>query len=211
MSPSPFWSTEIKAREEEEREEIKGDNHRFSLAVNPHPPPVPLAHPAVTSVCGYGSGSANGFLVPFHWSIRTHSGGGIKRCVPCRIHTPPCTLFKGNDEGMKIWKCSSQGSVKEAISIMPVSFSCVGENKTFLWCSSTLSSSASTSAGAYREGRTDWGSIKLPRRLTFFETLYLVYTPRVCNHSHSKSLDWLISIFIYPELFAHIKLCGCPW
>lgn len=27
--------------------------------------------------------------------------------------------------------------------------------------------------------------------------LYLVYTPGVCNHSHSKSLDWHISIFIY--------------
>lgn len=53
MSPSRFWSTEIKGKEEEEeREAIKRDRHRLSLAVNPHPPPVPLACPAVISLWG---------------------------------------------------------------------------------------------------------------------------------------------------------------
>lgn len=173
-----------------------------------------LSHwpPRLSSHSGVRRSSANSFLVLFHWSILTHSGERIKRCVPCRIHNPPFTAFKGNDEGMKIWKCSSQGSVKEAISIMPMSISHVEENNIFLWCSSTRSSSDSTPAGACREARTDWGSIKLLRRLTFFffSKLYLVYTPGVRNRSYSKSLDWLISIFIYHELFVGIKFGGCP-
>lgn len=212
MSPSRFWSTEIKEKEEEEkREEIKGTTTDSILLLTPthllsHWPTQLSSHPGVQH------SSASSFLVLFHWSILTHSGGRIKRRVPCRIHNPPFTAFKGNDEGMKIWKCSSQGSVKEAISIMPMYISHVEGNNIFLWCSSTQSSSDSTSAGAYREGRTDWGSIKLQRRLTLFILyLYLVYTPGVCNRSYSKSLDWLISIFIYHELFVDIKLCGCPW
>lgn len=40
--------------------------------------------------------------------------------------------------------------------------------------------------------RTDWGSIKLQRRLTFF-LVYLVYTPGVCNHGYSKSLNGLLA------------------
>ena len=176
MSPSRFWSTEIKAREEEEREEIKGaTTDSRSLLTPTHL----LSHwpTQLSSRSGAQRGSANSFLVLFHWSILTHSGERIKRCVPRRIHTPPFTPFKGNDEGMKIWKCSSQGSVKEAISIMPMSISYVEENNTFLWCSSTQSSSDSTSAGAYREGRTDWGCIKLLRRLTFFLKLFIWFTP----------------------------------
>lgn len=189
----------------------KGDHHRLFLAVNPHLPPVPLAYPTVISLWGTAQLCQQlSCLVPLiHFNTRwwTHQ---MPRAMQ-DPYPPLFMVFKGSDEGMKIWKCSSQGSVKEAISIMPMSISYVEENNTFLWCSCTQSSSDSTSAEAYREGRTDWGSIKLLRRLTFFKTLYLVYTPGVCNHNHSKSLDWLISIFIYPELFVHIKLCGCPW
>ncbi len=53
MSPSRFWSTEIKGTKGRGREVgDKGDHHRPSLAVNPHPPPVPLAYPTVISLWG---------------------------------------------------------------------------------------------------------------------------------------------------------------
>lgn len=117
-----------------EREEIKGTTtESFLLLTSTHL----LSHwpTQLSSHSGEQHSSANSFLVLFYWSILTRSGERIKRCVPCRIHTPPpFTVFKGNDEGMKIWKCSSQGSVKEAISIMPMSISYVEENNTFLWC-----------------------------------------------------------------------------
>lgn len=62
MSPKSIFgqqeSKERKKEKEEEREEIKrgvgvgGDHRRLPLAVNPHPPPVPLAHPTVISLWG---------------------------------------------------------------------------------------------------------------------------------------------------------------
>lgn len=158
-------------REGGEREEIKGDHRGLSLTVNPHPPPVPLAYPTVVSLWGTARLRQQlSCLVPLiHFNTQwwTHQTPRATQDP----HPPlplPSVVFKGNDEGMKIWKCSSQGSVKEAISIMHMSISYVGENNTFLWCSSAQSSSDSSSAEAYREGRTDWESIKLLRRLTFF-------------------------------------------
>lgn len=168
MSPSQFWSTEIKEKQKEEREEIKGTTRDSFLLLTPT---YLLSHwpTQLSSHSGVQHNSANSFLVLFHWSVLIHVGERIKRRVPCRIHTPlPLRFSKENDEGMKIWKCSSQGSVKEAISIMPMSISYVEENNTFLWCYCTQSSSDSTSTESYREGRTDWGSIKLLRRLPFF-------------------------------------------
>ena len=135
-SPSRFRSTDIKEDVGVGRE--GGDKERTTttdslLLLTPthllsHWPTQLSPHPGVRR------GSANSFLVLFHWSILTHSGERIKRRVPRRIRTPPFTAFKGSDEGMEIWKCSSQGSVKEAISIMPMSISYVEENNTSLWC-----------------------------------------------------------------------------
>lgn len=51
---------------------------------------------------GVQRGSANSFLVLFHWSILTHSGERIKRRVPRRIRTPPFTAF--SKAAMKAWK-----------------------------------------------------------------------------------------------------------
>lgn len=156
MSPSRFWSTVIKAGEEEEGEEIKGDHHRFFLAVNPRPPPVPLAYPTVISLWGTAQLSQHlSCLFPLiHFNTQWWTHQTLRALQD--PYPPPFTVFKRNDEGMKIWKCSSQGSVKEAIFIMPVSISYVEENKTFLWCSSTWSSNDSTSAEAYRAGRTEY-------------------------------------------------------
>lgn len=168
MSPSRFWSTEIKEKKKEEREEIKRTTRDSFLLLTPtyllsHWPTQLSSHSGYTAqLCQQLS-----CLVPLiHFKTRwwTHQTPRAMQDP----YPPPSTVFKGNDEGMKIWKCSSQGSVKEAISIMPMSISYVEENNTFLWCSCTQSSSDSTSAESYREGRTDWGSIKLLRRLTFF-------------------------------------------
>lgn len=111
-----------------------GNHHRLTLAVNPHPPPVPLAYPTVTSPWGTARLCQQlSCLVPLiHFNTQwwTHQ-------TPRATQDPHPSLhgfFKGSDEGMKIWKCSSQGSVKEAISIMPMSISYVEENNTFLWC-----------------------------------------------------------------------------
>lgn len=106
----------------------KGDHHRIFLAVNLHPPPVPLAYPTVISLCQQLSCLV--LLIHFNTQWWAHQ----TLCAMQDPYPPPFTVFKGNDEGMKIWKCSSQGSVKEAISIMPMSISYVEENNTFLWC-----------------------------------------------------------------------------
>lgn len=87
---------------------------------------------------------------------------------------------------------------------MPMTISYVEENKPFLSCPCTQSSHDSTFAEVYREGRTDWVSIKLQWRQAFFLKVFIwFYTPRVCNHNHSKSTDLVISIFIHRVICSH--------
>lgn len=161
------WNTEYKETKEKSRR-WRGNNNREFLTVRPLPPSVPLAHLTVVSVWATTEICKQLFFILFHWSSLTPSGERIKYHVPYWIHTPPHPpplhplpplLWVFSKEMMKPWKyekCSSQGSVKEAISIKPMSISCVEENNTSLWCCCTRCSSDSTYAGADRAHITDW-------------------------------------------------------
>lgn len=155
------WNTEYKETKEKSRR-WRGNNNR-ELG-----PSHPLSHwPTwLSSQSGPQQRSANSFfylvpLIQFNTQWWTHQIS----CAILNPYPPPLPLHPRpllwvfSKEMMKPWKyekCSSQGSVKEAISIKPMSISCVEENNTSLWCCCTRCSSDSTYAGADRAHITDW-------------------------------------------------------
>lgn len=195
---------------EEVRENIIGTTPGCYFAVNPFPPRVPLAYSTTLSLwC-----AASCCLVLFHWSIWTHGGEHIKCHTPCRIQTlPPCLAFKEKDEGMSTWKCSSQGSVKEAVSIMPMSISYVEKNKPFLWCLCTHRAATALLQLKFTERVEQIGGELNYRecRLFLCVKLFIWFTPQGYVIIARANLQTSLLAYSYVELFAHIKLCGCPW
>lgn len=93
---------------------------------------------------------------------------------------------------------------------MPMTISYVEENKPFLSCPCTQSSHDSTFAEVYREGRTDWVSIKLQWRQAFFKKSLFGFMPLgYVIITTANPQTWLLA-YSYIELFVHIKLFGCP-
>lgn len=94
---------------------------------------------------------------------------------------------------------------------MPMSISYVEEKQTIsLMSLHTQSSNGSTSAEVYREGRTDWGRIKLENAHLFFVKLFIWFTPLGYVIIATANQQTSLLAYSYVELFAHIKLCGCP-
>lgn len=74
----------------------------------------------------------------------------------------------------------------------------------------TQSSSDSTSAEVYREGRTDWGESNYRGGRFFFVKLFIWFTPLGYVIIATANQQTSLLAYLYVELFARIKLCGGP-
>lgn len=135
MSPSWVWSTEIKATaEEEEREEMKV-NAIDSVVVNP---PSHLLSRLPTQLSPQSGSRQLSCLLPL---ILFNTGRQMHHTL--RATQDPRPSLRSFQRKRWIWKSSSQGSAKEAISITPMSASHV-DKITILWCLSSHRHSEST-------------------------------------------------------------------
>lgn len=139
--PSRFWSTGIKEEKKKRgwREEIKrgwvGTTADCVLLLTPHPPPVPLAHPAVISLWGMADScqqlSCFCSIDPLEHAVASASNAA---CHAGSIN-PPSPFSKGRTEAWKYENARRRGLWRRQFPPWPESVSHVEENKTSLWCS----------------------------------------------------------------------------